>query len=101
EYGDAEARFFAISKTEVARAGLFIFLLNALRSNRLHQRDGVLGLEDLGLQLAQTTMQAQRRRSSHRKVNVRSFSADNSFEKAINLNGCHDGCFVFCVLCLV
>ena len=81
----AEARFFAVGKPEVARTGLFIFLLNALGRDRLHERNGVFRLQHLCLKLAQMPMHAQSRRLANGEMKVRRTAADGGFQKTIDL----------------
>ena len=79
---DAEAGLVAVGEAEVARARLLELLLDALGRDRLHQRHRVLGVEHLGLQLAQVPVQAQRRRLADGQVQVATpSSADDRFEE--------------------
>ncbi len=83
------ARYIAEGEAEVARAGLLEFLLDALRRDRLHQRHRVLGVEDLGLQLAHGAVQAQRGRFADRQVKVGRLLLHYGFQQSIDLNRCH------------
>ncbi len=55
----AEPAGIAVGKTEVRAAFLLQFLLAALRRDGLHQADRVIGLQDLGFQRPQPSVQTQ------------------------------------------
>jgi len=51
EHGNAESAFVPIGKTKIRPPSFLKFLLTTVRSNGLHQGDGIVSLEYLGFEL--------------------------------------------------
>ena len=57
KYRNTKTTFSPKRKTEVAASHLLKFLLASLRCDTFHQGNRVIGLENLGFQLAHTAIQ--------------------------------------------
>ena len=66
EDGDAEPGQLAEGEAEVGAAHLLQLLLAALGRDALHQRHGVVRLEDLGLQRPHVAVEPEHRRAARR-----------------------------------
>ena len=84
EDGDTEAGLGSVGEAKVAGTLFFVFLLDSLGRDRLHQGDGVFGLEHLGLKLAKMGVETERGRSSDGQMEVDAppdaVSRDDRFE---------------------
>jgi hypothetical protein len=80
----AEAGGIAESKTKVGAPAFLEFSLAPLGGDALHQPHGVLGLEDLSLQLLHPTMEPHYRRLTHGNMQVARSLLDGSREQLID-----------------
>ena len=84
EHRDAKSRHVAESESEVGAARLLEFLLAAVGRDALHQRDGIVGIERLGLEPAHATVQPEHRRLAYRDMEIARTLLHNSMQQLVN-----------------
>ena len=89
EYGYTESGSIAVGKAEVGAPLFLKFLLVAFRRNGFHERNHVVGIEHLGLQVSQPAMKADSRLPPGRQVEVRTTGFHDGIQQAVNLNCGH------------
>ena len=86
---DAKASFIAVGKAVVGASFFLNFLLIAFRGDLLHQGNGVVGLEDFGVKILQTAVEAKGGLAPHRQVKVGGIELDHGVKQTVDLNGGH------------
>ena len=88
---DAEAGGVAVGEAEVGAPLLLEFLLVPLGRDRLHERDHVIGLQDLGLEVPQVAVEADGGLAPDRHMEVAGPQLHDGVEQAVDLDGGHRG----------